>query len=275
LKRLTCIALVVALALLGCGSSGKKASTKASDATDTASESDATDATDATDSTDTASDNRNQQQLEADRKIAQGALLKLSDLPEGFTASPRKSTSPDSPEEKAVATDFANCVGVDPSIIDDETDDTKAEAKSDKFKRAPSLDFEMSASVSASTAEQQKIFNAFKSSKAGKCFEKFFNDALTLSLEHPAPGETAPPGLTLGEASVETIDLGLHGKTVVYRATIPFTVQGQSAEVVSDFVLALKDRIGMTMTFQNVGEPFPKDLEVQIANEAIDGAPDS
>jgi hypothetical protein len=273
MKRLTCIALVVALAMLGCGSSGgKKASTKASDATDTASESDATDGTDATD---TASDSRTKQELEADRKIAQGALLRLSDLPEGFTSTPRKASTADSPEEKAVVQSFADCVGVDASLLNDDTDETKADAKSDKFKRAPSLDFEMSASVSASKDEQQKIFDAFKSSKAGRCFETFFNDALALSLEHPSPGETAPAGLTLGEASVETIDLGLHGKTVIYRATIPFTVQGQSAEVVSDFVLALKGRIGMTMTFQNVGEAFPKDLEVQIANEAIDGAPDS
>jgi hypothetical protein len=262
MKRLTCIALVVAMAALGCGSSGgKKASTKGSDATDTA--------------TETASDSRTPKELEADRKIAQGAILALSDLPEGFTAGPRKATSADSPEEKAAVKDFGDCLGVDPSLIDDSADETKADAKSDKFKKAPNLSFDMSASVSDSSDTQAEVFSAFKSSKAPACFETFFNTALALTLKNPGPGETTPEGLTLGDASVESVDLGLHGKTVVYRATIPLTVQGQNAEVVSDFVLALKGRIGMTMSFQNVGAAFPEDLEVQIANAAIDGAPDS
>jgi hypothetical protein len=261
-KRLTCIAVVAALALLGCGSNGgKKAASSASGATDAA--------------TDTASDTRTAKELEADRKIAQGAILKLSDLPEGFTGTPRKSSAADTPEQKAAVQEFADCIGVDKSLIDDDEDDTKAEAKSDKFKKAPNLSFDMSADVSASKDKQETVFKAFKASTAGPCFETFVNTALKLSLENPAPGETVPKGLSLGDTSVESVDLGLHGKSVVYRATIQASVQGQQFEVISDFVLALKGRIGMTMSFQNVGEAFPEDLEAQIANEAIDGAPDS
>jgi hypothetical protein len=265
MKRLMCIALVVALAALGCGSSGgkKAASTDGTDATDSASTDGA------------ASDERTPKELEADRKIAKGAILKLSDLPDGFTGAPRGSSSADSPEAKAAVQEFADCIGVDKSLIDDDEDETKAEAKSDKFKKAPSLSFDMSADVSPSQADQEKVFNAFKSSKAGPCFETFVNTALKVSFENPAPGETVPKGLTLGDTSVETVDLGLHGKSVVYRATIRATVQGQQFEVISDFVLALKGRIGMTMSFQNVNDAFPEDLEAQIANEAIDGAPDS
>jgi hypothetical protein len=280
MKRLISVVLVVALATLGCGSSGgkKAAATDSSDRSDSvSSDSDAGSDSDSDSATDSvSSDGRSAQQLEADRKIAQGALLKLSDLPEGFTAKPRSSSSHDSAEEKAITEKFASCLGVDPSlVVNEDDDDTKATAKSDKFSKDPSLDFDMRASVGASSEDQEKVFEAFGAKKASACFETFFNDALTFNLEHPDPGETAPQGLTLGDAFVETHDLAVEGKTVTYRVTIPFTIQGQTAEVVSDFVLALKGRIGMTLTFQNVGGPFPEDLEVQITQEAIDGAPDS
>ena len=255
-------ALVVVALLVACGGGGKS---KTASSTSSAS-----DRSDTSSSDSSSSDGRSAKELAADKATAEAAILQLSDLPAGFTASPRAPSTADTPEAKAAVKKFADCSGVDPSLLDDDDSSDKTKARSDKFK-SKNLEVESDASVAASEDEQKKIFESFKLPAVRGCFADFFGDAISFGLEHPSSGGTVPSGIEVGTIDVTAPKLpGLHADAVVYRASIPVKVQGQSVTIVTDFVLALTGRIGLTLTFQSVEVPFPQDDEVQLINVSID-----
>lgn len=222
------------------------------------------------------SSSRTPEQLDADRQTAQSLLLKLDDFPAGWKSKPRSaSSSSDTPEAIAATKKFANCLGIDESFVGEASDPTKARAKSDQFTMGD-LEVEESATVHETVHDQETILTAFRKPTAPACFQEFMNTAFEFALSHPDPGKELPPGTEVGKVEVSESDVtGLHGDPIVYRTTIPFTVQGQTFEIIDDFVFGLKGRTSLELTFQNVGAPFPTDLVVQLANTAIDRAPGS
>jgi hypothetical protein len=243
---------VAVVSLVGCGGGGSSASSGS------ASQSSA----------------RTPDQLAADQNAADGSILQLADFPAGWDAKPRDPSTSDTPEAQAATKKFADCLGVDPALVGDQAESSKAKVKSDKFTDGHQLQVEASATVDASAAGQQEALTAFGKDGARSCFSEFFNAALSYALAHPSPGSTVPRGLTIGTIDVGQVNLpDVHGQSIAYRATVPVTIGSLTVKVSIDFVLVLKGRTGMTFTFQNVGAPFPHDVEVQLANTAIDRAP--
>ena len=257
LTGLVCVALLAA----SCGGGGGNSAQTASGSAAGSSSSAAT---------------RSPEQLAADKQTAESVVLQLGDFPSGWEAKPRDPSTADTPEAKAATKKFAECVGVDPSLVGEQSDPSKARAESDKFTDSHDLEVDSSATVEPSPDAGQQAITAFGKPEARGCFQDFVRTALEYALQHPQPGKELPPGASVGDAEVGTVNLpGVHAKPVVYRVTVPVTVGKLTIKVFIDFVFALQGRTGLDMTFQNVGQPFPQDLETQLANTSIDRAPDS
>jgi len=198
-------------------------------------------------------------------------VLKLDDFPSGWKAKARPPASADTPEEKAAAKAFGECLGIDPALIDDEPDANEAKARSDKFTNGDQQ-ADSSVSVHATIEHQDEILGAFRGPDAVGCFEDFINAAFKSALA----SSSLPPGTEIGKISVTNGDLtGVHGEAINFEATIPITVQGQSINFISDFLFVLKGRTTFEFSFDNIGAPFPADVAVPLANASIDRAPDS
>ena len=260
------VGIVVVVLLAGCGgdSDDESSSTTAAPATSVATTSPATTAV-------PTSDPRTPDQLAADRAEAEKAVLKLTDLPPGWTGEP--DTDDESPEVDAAQQRFATCLGVDPSFIGGGAR-AGAKAQSDDFEDDENHQVQNTVTMVYSRERALQQLETFRKPEARECFEAFVDAAFQVALRNPGPGRTAPPGLSFGEAEVELLSVGsLHTDAVAYRARVPVTVQDESAEAVFDIVLALKGRAGITMIFIGIGEAFPADLETSLTNTVIDRAP--
>ena len=220
-----------------------------------------------------ASDPRSPDQLAADRGAAERAVLKLADLPPGWTGEP--DTDDTTPEVEAAQQRFATCLGVDPSFIGGGAR-AGARAESDDFEDDDNHQVQNTVTMVFSRERALQQLETFRKPEARECFETFVNTAFQVSLRNPGPGQTAPPGLSFGEARVEVLSVGgLRTDSVAYRARVPVTVREDTAEAVFDIVLALKGRAGITMIFISIGAPFPAELETSLTNTVIDRAPSS
>ena len=216
-------------------------------------------------------DPRTPAQLAADRAEAEKAVLKLTDLPPGWTGEPDTDDTP--AEVEAAQQRFATCLGVDPALIGGGAR-AGARAESDDFEDDENHEVQNTVTMVFSRERALQQLEAFRKPEASRCFEEFVDTAFQLSLRNPGPGQTAPPGLSFGEARVEVLSVGgLNTDSVAYRARVPVTVRNQTLDALFDVVLALKGRAGITMFFIAIGEPLPAALETSLTNTVIDRAP--
>lgn len=202
-------------------------------------------------------------------------MLKISDLPLGWTAQPNADQATVSAEQRSAEAQFADCAGVDPSVIGAGRD-SPTRAKSDEFSDAQDHQVESSVTVVATSDAAKEQLNSIRRRTVPGCLAKFVDRAIRSSIEKPKAGETPPTGVTFGEAKVRTLDLaGLHAPSVAYRATVPVRAADRAIDVNLDIVLALRGRSGISMTFTSFGAPFATDVEVALTNAVIDRAPAS
>ena len=257
---------IVAVAVLAAGCGGDSDEESSSTTTPTT-----TPTTAAATTVPPTSDPRDLRQLAADRAEAERTVLKLADLPPGWTAEP--DTDDTSAEEEAAQERFATCLGVDPSFIGGGAR-AGARAESDDFEDDENHQVQNTVTMVFSRERALQQLETFRKPEARECFEDFVNTAFQASLRNPGPGQTAPPGLSFGDARVELLSVGrLNTDSVAYRARVPVTVENQTLDALFDVVLALKGRAGITMIFISIGEPFPAALETSLTNTVIDRAP--
>jgi hypothetical protein len=219
------------------------------------------------------SDPRSPDQLAADRALAERAVLKPADFPPGWTGEP--DTDDTSPELDAARERFATCLGVDPSFIGGGAR-AGAKAESDDFEDDDNNEVQNTVTMVFSRERAVGQLETFRKPEARGCFETFVNSAIQQSVQNPGPGQTAPPGVSFGQARVEVLSVGgLNTDSVAYRARVPVTVRNESADALFDIVLALKGRAGITMIFISIGQPFPTDLATSLTNKVIDRSPAS
>lgn len=217
-------------------------------------------------------DARNSDQIASDTAAAQAALLTLADFPSGWEAKQRSPSTADTPEAKAATKKFGDCLGADPSLFDDVS--SGAKAKSDRFTDSKNLRVESNVTLEGSESIVSQGFAALTKPEARGCFGDFIKTATAYGLEHPSNGSSPPEGLALGDPTVGTVNLaGLPNEAVVYRVMLPFTIKGLSIKLYIDFVFAAQGRAEMTLTFQNVGDPFPNDLEATLTATAVGRLP--
>lgn len=197
-------------------------------------------------------------------------VLRLSDLPAGWAATP-STDDPSAPPSKAGEKRFAGCLKVDPSLFGAGAG-SDATAQSDDF--SDTDDHEVSSSVTLTTADRARsVLQAVGKPEATGCLEAFVNDAVRSTVRQPKPGDELPAGITLGKAEVVPLSLPVHAESAAYRTKVPVSVEGQSLDAWFDMVLSLRGRVGATMTFISFGEPFPASLAADLVNKVVDRAP--
>ena len=219
------------------------------------------------------SDPRTPAQLAADRAQAEKAVLQAADFPAGWTG--EADTDEISPEEEAARERFAECLGVDRSFVGGGAR-AGAIAESDDFQDDSNQSAQSTVTMVYSRERALQQFEVFGGPAARGCFERFVDAAVEFSLRNPAPGETVPPGVDVGQARVDVLRLaGLNTDSIGYRARVPITAAGESLDVLFDVILALKGRAGITMTFSSFDQPFPSPLATSLTNKVIERAPSS
>ncbi len=218
-------------------------------------------------------DPRSPTQVAADKATADAAVLKLADLPSGWTAQPNSDDSSSSAEQRSAEAEFADCAGVDPSVIGAGRS-SPTRAKSDQFSDSGNHQVESSATVVATREGAKDQLTSVRKPTVPACLAKFVNRAIRSSIENPKPGQPPPTNVTFGDAKVENLDLpGLHATSVGYRATVPVHAGDRELDVNLDIVLALNGRTGISMTFTSFGGPFAADAEIGLTNAVIDRTP--
>lgn len=211
--------------------------------------------------------------MAADKAGAETAILKLSDLPPGWTAQPSSPDSERSAEQRSAEAEFAECADVDPSVIGAGSSSV-TRAKSEEFSDDGDHQVEGSVTVIATREAAKAQLSSIRKKEIPGCLANFVNRAIKSAIKNPKAGESAPTGVEFGDAKVETLNLpGLHATSVGYRTIVPVRAEGRSVEVNLDIVLALSKRSGISMTFTSFGPPFDSAVEVELTNKVIDRAP--
>jgi hypothetical protein len=225
--RIVSSALLLALALAACGGSSSKSSSTTSSPSTTASSA----STPASAGSDPAAEAR-----------AKKLVFVQGDFPAGWTGSP---ATPDTPEDKATTKQLDTCIGTSGD------DAHSADVKGDDFNMGQGTQVSSEAQIIKSDATYKSDVDAIKSPKLQSCLQQF------LSKEIAKQAGVTPSSLDLVPFSVPTFGDVTKGM----RLTAAMPIQGQTLNIVVDFVLMGKNKAEVTSTFSNVGQPFDQSLE--------------
>ncbi len=242
-RSLSVPALLALLALSGCGSSSKP--------------------TAATPATGTGSAPAGASQGPSDHAIAASGLLRLSDLPAGWTAGPRKREA----TPAAIKNEAAACLHVSPALLQEPQPN---ELQSPKFSdRAVSASVENSVAVGPTEATASAYLRAFGEPQAPGCLSGAFEKELEKSLHREA--QQLPHGVSIGKLAFAARPFPAVGTSrVAYRITMPVTLNGVTvASYYIDAVLVQVGRAYMSMSFQASGAPLGSSIEEGLAKAAV------
>ncbi|WP_235737740.1 hypothetical protein [Nocardioides alcanivorans] len=183
-----------------------------------------------------------------DQKIAETALLQLSDFPAGWEAQPAKDEDDDDDEGKK---EIATCVGVP---YDQLYDDSNATANSPDFTSPDDVEISNTVGVAGDETWLAEAFEVTSRPEYRNCMAK----SMQKVMEDGAEDED----LELGEVTVNELSFEQHGdESVAFRVTMPIESSGFSFEYVGDFVIV---RIGrgqvVTTAFSLGGTVDAEDL---------------
>jgi hypothetical protein len=204
------------------------------------------------------SDPRPPQQIAADKATAQAAVLKLADLPAGWTG-----TAPtDTGTSSGLDAQLAACLGTTASIS---TNSNPTHVDSDDFSD-PSGDNTVSNSVAllASADATKAVMDALSNPKVPGCLAQTLDDLISQNLA--SSGTTLPAGTSVGhaQAALESFP-NVADRTLAFRITVPVQAGANTVNINVDFVAFTKGRAGSTLSLQGTGSPFPTDLATSLA----------
>ncbi len=234
-------ALVVAgvTGVAGCGGSGSAAGASAKAGADT----------------------RSSAQLAADRKLARGALLTLSDFPEGWEAKP----SDDAEGSDKFADELADCLDVPAALLGGDDDDS---VDSPDFESPDNKQVSNSVAVAPTTDLAAQVFDILQQPNATRCFGRALDDELRYSMEHD---QDAPNNLELGKVSMGELNLPRYAdESVAFRATVPVSAEGINVDVYVDLVFMRHGRVASFVSFLDLLSPFPLDQAKHYAGLAAE-----
>lgn len=203
-------------------------------------------------------------QVAADHARAEAALLRLSDLPAGWTARPH-ATSPTVP---GLDRRLAGCLGVSVALLN-QNDPTTAD--SPDFSNANGGEISNSVGYEATVGRARQVIGVLRSPKMAPCLNSALKQFLTFSLSHPAsPSQAVPPGISLGAATTNRLPFPTTGDaTVAYRFDVPIEGAGSPLTVYGDFVFAAKGRAGTVLTAESQGAPPDRALEQRLVSTVV------
>jgi hypothetical protein len=255
------LAATVGLVVAACTSSGTGAVSTAASSSSGSSTSSGSSASSST------SDPRTQEQIDADRAAAQAAVLKLSDLPTGWTSH----SSTQSSGTDAVQGQLATCLGVDSSVFRK----SAARVQSDNFDDPDdTMEVSNTVAVTASTSTANNAMDVYSKPEVPSCLGQAMDQAI--SQQAKASGTTLPAGTTIGKAQVAPESFpNVADRTTAYRVTVPLTTSGQAVNITIDYVIFVKGRSGSTLTLQGNGAVVPASLATSLAQTVAGRMPSS
>jgi hypothetical protein len=169
------------------------------------------------------------------------------DFPAGWTATPASNT----PEDKALSKELNACIGTS-------GDETKsADVNGDDFNMGQGTQVTSEAQIEKSEATYKSDIAAVKGPKLQPCLQDFVTKALSKAVG------TAPASVQLADLPVPSFGDATIGK----RLTAGLTVQGQTINVIVDFVLMGKNKAEVTASYTNLGQPFDPALEKTLIDK--------
>jgi hypothetical protein len=200
------------------------------------------------------------QDVDADRALANNAVLKGSDLPLGWTAAPNEDST-DGPDLDQLMSD---CMQVPSGFFSD--DPGKVQADSPDFTSPDDTQVHNSITIEATASAIQEPFAIFTRPEMVGCLQQAMTAELDYTFSHDIDGSPPPSDVTIGKATVEKEDFPTIGDgTVAYRVTVPITAAGTDVNVYADFVLIAKGRAGISVDITSIGSPFPIETTQELA----------
>jgi hypothetical protein len=192
---------------------------------------------------------------------ADGALLDLNDFPEGWLAIPEDEPTDRDREYRAAVAACAGGTGTDLLDLGG------VSARTPDFVGPDDLQVEQTVTI-VGQAVAEDFMARFGAPDVEECFGEAVRTNVAQMMENPDdPTDTLPPGVTIGDVTIERLDPNPIGDEVVgYRATVPIETPSVTVDSYIDIVAV---RVGGSLsglTFQSMFEPFPEDqLEYYLA----------
>ena len=210
-------------------------------------------------------------QLTADKQLAQNAVLRAIDMPDGYKGSPHDNSAGNS-IPKADAQKLATCANVPEADIESLLNGTSeagaptAEAP-DFVKSTPratvlQIMFQNNVAVERSSKDLTKSFDRFGAKSVMSCWTELFRS----QVEAPGdPGESVH-GLTVKSLPISGVgdqSVAVEAKVVVDSAATR-SAPATSEAVYLDLYLARRGRAGIALLVSGVGGPASRALEKSL-----------
>jgi len=189
------------------------------------------------------------------RAHATKALLRLSDLPAGWTSSPATNGGNNN---FPGAAQLASCIGVPSKLIQSNPPQVNAP---DFHSKDQTLEVDDNVSVFPSTRYATAEYGAISNAKTAGCMSTLMNGPFKAQIAASAGNGS----------SVGTISLTRAGSprgTAAYDVGVPITTQGVVVHLALVITYFIQGRYGQNITFYGYGTPFPAALERHLLSVA-------
>ncbi len=188
-----------------------------------------------------------------DLKTAKAATLTSADLP-AYSATPYQ---PSGDVPAAVKKRFAECVHEPTTVFDDTPGAQKAH--SPDFRQR---EHTISATVEIDPKRSDIDKGWSQLSKPGiePCLEQLFESAVKLSA----------PDATFANASATRFNVGVGDRSVGYEIKMDVTTQGETAPADVNLLYVARDRAGIDLIADNIGQPLDHASEIALVRKMYD-----
>ena len=206
-----------------------------------------------------------QQNVAADKALAQMAILKLSDFPAGWTSNPSQSSSSG---DQQFGNDLDTCLHTSESIL--RTNGSPASADSPEFDDSNANTAESAVQYRASTANAQAVMKIVQQTNFPSCMTTAISKVITSAIQNPSTGSTLPAGASVGSVTFAAMSFPTYADaSKAFRLTIPITYSGLTLSAYFDLILVEKGRVVVSMDFLGAGQPFDTAMEQQLTSLVV------
>jgi len=191
----------------------------------------------------------------AQRAHATRALLRLSDLPAGWTSSPSANGGSNN---FPGAAQLASCIGVPSKLIESNPPQVKGP---DFHSKDQILEVDDNVSVFPSTRYATAEYGAISNAKTAGCMATLMNGPFKAQIGASAGNGTSVGTITLTRA-------GSPRGTTAYDVGVPVTTQGVVVQLSLVITYFIRGRYGQNITLYGYGTPFPAALEQHLLSVA-------
>jgi hypothetical protein len=203
-------------------------------------------------------------QLAQERAIGNRALLRLSDLPAGWTAGEREGKSKEGPELRK---EVAACLRVTVAQLDE---NDPAEVESPKFKESEDS---IGNSIIVRPTQEAAVsyFSVFNAPNTASCLTSSVRKVFSKALSRAEHGRKLPAGVEVGSPTVERMSFPPVGEqSVAYRIGIPFSAAGINLTYTLDAVVVRVGRADASLTFTSTtSSPIATSIEQQLTSLTV------